>query len=120
MSKLKLSSCWGFSLQAGEYLLNDQWIFNAGDHLDGAATFTAHLDVDIENRLETLRPGHGHAAFGRRFLLPLIGRFGVVAFAPLGRCHPRTVFAVGGEDTVEAGQVDSWHRDQGGELGDEV
>ena len=36
-------------MQVGEYLVNDQWIFNTGDDFDGAAAFTSRFDVDIEH-----------------------------------------------------------------------
>ena len=52
--------------------------------------------------------------------LRLIGHFALVALTPLGRCHPRAVLAVGGEDPVETGEVDTRLGDQRGEPGDEV
>ena len=33
----------------GEYILDDHRVFDAGDHFDGAAAFTAGFDVDIEH-----------------------------------------------------------------------
>ena len=36
-------------MQVGEYLVNDQWIFNAGDDFDGATAFTARFDIDLEH-----------------------------------------------------------------------
>ncbi len=42
-----------------EYLLDDQWVFDAGHHFDGTAAGTARLNVDIEHALEPLSPGHG-------------------------------------------------------------
>ena len=58
--------------------------------------------------------------FGQRLVLRLIRHFGLVALAPLGGRHQRTVLAVGGEHTVETSQVVSWLRNQSGEPGDEV
>jgi hypothetical protein len=36
-------------MQVGEYLVNDQWIFNTGDDFDSATAFTSRFDVDIEH-----------------------------------------------------------------------
>ena len=68
-----------------EYLLDDQWVFDAGDHFDGTAAGTARLNVDIEHALEPLSPGHGRTTFAGRLVLRLIRCFGVAAFAPLRR-----------------------------------
>ena len=81
----------------GEYLLDVHRVFHAGDHLDGAAAFTTHLNIDIENSLQSLRPGHGRATFDRRVLPPLIGRFGVATPTSLGGRYQRTMFAVRGQ-----------------------
>ncbi len=92
----------------GEYLVNDYWIFNAGDHFDGAAAFTELIDVDIENALQSLSlepapdliRGHGRATFARRVLVCLIARFGLVALTPFGGPYQGTMLAVGGKHTV--------------------
>jgi len=50
-----------------EHLLDNHGVLNAGNHFDAAATFSAGLDIDVENTLESLRPepapdsirGHG-------------------------------------------------------------
>jgi len=113
-----------------EYLLDNHGIFNAGDHFDAAATLSAGLDIDVEDALEALHPepapdlirGHGRPTFGRRLVLRLIRRFGLVALTPFGGRHQRTVLAVRSEYTVKAGEgeVDAWLGHQGGEPGDEV
>ena len=38
----------GLFIQVGEYLVNDQRIFNAGDDFDGATAFAARFDIDLE------------------------------------------------------------------------
>jgi hypothetical protein len=82
------------------YVLNYHRIFDAGNDLDGTTAFTAGFDVYVENTLQSLRPAHVHVAFGGCLFLRLIGRFGLVALAPPGGYHPRTVFAVGGKHAV--------------------
>ncbi len=52
----------------GEYLLDDHGVLNAGHHFDSAASFRARFDVDIENLLQSLGPGHRCAAFGGRLV----------------------------------------------------
>jgi hypothetical protein len=44
----------GFFIHVGEYLLDDHRIFNIGDHYDYTAAFTACIDVDIKNPLQSL------------------------------------------------------------------
>jgi len=43
------------SLQMSENLLNDRWVFDAGDHFHRAAAFTTGLDVDAEYSLRKCR-----------------------------------------------------------------
>ena len=107
-------------MQVGQYLLDALRVFNAGNHFDGAAAFTARLDVDIENPLQSLGPGHRGTAFGGRLVLCLIRRFDLVAFAPLCRGHLHTMRAVRCEHTVKAGEVNPRFGHQGGQFGDEV
>ena len=38
----------GLFIQVGEYLLDDRRMFNAGDHLDGAAALFAGFNFDPE------------------------------------------------------------------------
>jgi len=113
-----------FAHQVSEYLLDNHGVFNAGDHFDAAATLSAHLDIDVEDALEALRPepapdlirGHDRPTFGRRLVLRLIRRFGRVTLTPFGGRHQRTVLAVRGEYTVKAGEVDAWPGNQGSEA----
>ena len=102
-------------MPVGEYLVNDQWIFNAGDDFDGATAFTARFDVDIEHPFEPLCPGHGCPAFGGGLVLRLIWRFELVAFAPLYRRNPCPVL-VGCDYTVIPGEIDSGLEHQGGQA----
>jgi hypothetical protein len=48
----------------GEYLLDDHWFFNAGDHPHRPTTFSAGFDVDPEYPLQALRTPYRYAAFG--------------------------------------------------------
>jgi len=129
----------------GKYLLDDHRVLNASDYFDGAAAFTARFDVNIENPLQSLGPGHRCMAFGGRLVLCLIRYFDLVAFAPLCGCHLHTMFAVRckhtvtnslgmnldsfswpaerasiRDDTSKAGEVNPRLGHQGGEFGDEV
>jgi len=60
------------------------------------------------------KTGHGHMTLNWRLLLLAIHCFGLVAFSPFCRCHPRPVLAVRSEYTVETCQIDSGLRHQGG------
>ena len=99
----------------GENFLNNHWIFDAGDDIHRAAAFTAGFDVDAEYAFQALSPGHGCPLFGGRLVLPLIGCPGLIALAPPGRRHPRTVLTVRCEHAMETGQVDSGLRYQSGQ-----
>lgn len=61
--------------------------------------------VDIEHPLQALRPGHRCSALGGRWRF--IRYFSLVPFAPPGRGHQGTMFAIGHEHTMEPGKVDS-------------
>jgi hypothetical protein len=65
-----------------------------GHYFHRAAAFTAGFDVDAEYSFQALSPGHGCPPFGGRLVLPLIGCPGLIALAPPGRRHPRTVLTV--------------------------
>lgn len=104
----------------GEYLLDHHGVFNAGDHFHDAATFATCLDIDVENALQSLRPGHGCATFGLRLVLRFIGRLGLAASATPGGRHQSAVLAIGGKYTVETGQVYSRFRHQCRQLGNEI
>ena len=87
----------GFVVKVGEDLLDHHRVFDAGNDSERTGTFPAGLDVDVENALQSLRPGHRGPAFGGRLGLRLIERSGFVALAPFGRRHRCTVFAVRGQ-----------------------
>jgi hypothetical protein len=57
------------SLQMGEYLFDDDLVFDAGYDLDSIAAFPSGIDVDIENTLQPLRPAHGRHAVRPAFSL---------------------------------------------------
>jgi len=69
---------------------------------------------------QALSPGHGCPPFGGRLVLPLIGCPGLIALAPPGRRHPRTVLTVRCEQAMETGQGDSGLRYQSGHARDKV
>jgi hypothetical protein len=89
---------------------------------------TRHVSTSIspkaptlgENPLQPLRPGHGRMTLNWRLLLLAIRCFGLVAFSPFCRCHNRPVFAVRGEYTVKARQVDSGPGHKSCQFGDEI
>ncbi len=66
------------------------------------------------------KTGHGGPPFGGRGVFRRIRRAGLVALAALGRRHPRTMRAVGGENPVKSSQVEAGLRYQGDKPGDEV
>ena len=66
------------------------------------------------------KTGHGRPAFAGRGVFRRMQRVGLVALAVLGRRHLRTMRAVGGENAVEAGQVDPGLGHQGDKPGDEI
>jgi hypothetical protein len=45
--------------QVFEDVLDHRWVFNAGDDFDVAATVLALLDINSEDPLQPLHPGHG-------------------------------------------------------------
>ena len=70
-----------------EYLLDDHWIFDAGDDPDRAFALLALTDVNAEHPLEPSCPRHGSALF---HWVTVIGSSGsvwecVVFLAPLPR-----------------------------------
>jgi hypothetical protein len=89
-----------FALKVRENLLVHHRIFDAGDDLDVATAALAYLDVDGENALQSLRPGHGCPAFSERSVFGRICRTDLVALTAFGRHHSRTMRAVGGENAV--------------------
>lgn len=104
----------------GKYLFDHHRVFDTGDDLDGTTAFATGFDVDIEDALEALCPGHGHVAFGGCLILRLIKHFSLVVFTTLGRRHQGAVFAVGCEHAVKSCQVHSGLGHQRCQPGDEV
>jgi hypothetical protein len=93
------SSCQRFFLQMHQYLLNDHRIFYAGNDPGWSSTDSAPLNINLENPLQPLRPGHGRMTLNGHLLLLAIRCFGLVTFSPLCRRHQRTVFAVRGTNS---------------------
>ena len=109
-----------FRIKVGEDLLDDVGIFDARDDPHRPAAGRTGLDVDPENPLEALRPGHRGTAFGRCLVLRIRCRGMPASPAPLGRCHPRAVLAVRRKYPVETGKVHPRFRHQGCQPGNEV
>ncbi len=85
-----------------------------------AVALSARLNVNVEHPLESLRPGHGRVTISRRFVLRLISRLKLVAFASLCGRYQRAMLAIGCEYTVISGEVDSWLGHQGRQPGNEI
>ncbi len=69
--------------------------------------------------------GHGRVTISRRFVLRLISRLKLVAFASLCGRYQRAMLAIGmvrhpDEYTVKSGEVDSWPGHQGRQPGNEI
>jgi hypothetical protein len=47
-----------FFFQVRQNLLNDLWVFDAGNDLNSVVAFTARFAVNVEHALEPLRRGH--------------------------------------------------------------
>jgi len=67
-------SCRQFFLQMHQDLLNNHWVFDAGNDLRCSSADSARLNVNPENPLQPLRPGHGRMTLNRGLLAWLIGR----------------------------------------------
>jgi hypothetical protein len=82
--------CSGFAVEAGQYLLNYRWVFNAGNgcscasmrsrqscipahHLHWTLAVTAHFNLNAEHALEALGPGHGGAFLNVTFVVEQLG-----------------------------------------------
>ena len=59
-------------------------------------------------------------ALGWSLVWNVVRYSGFSAFASFGGRYPRSIFTVGGEDTVETGQVDSGLGNQSDQPGDKV
>ena len=95
-------------------------IFNAGNDPGCTSADMTRLNVDIENPLQPLSPGHGRMTLNWRLLLLALCTFGLATLAPLRRCHQRTVFAIGCKYTVKSCEIDSGPGHQGGQFGNEI
>ena len=105
-------------VQMGQYLVDDDLIFDASDDLYGAATAGAGFHVDIEHALEALRPGHRGVTFDGRFGLTIV--VASRAFAATCGSDLGTPVMIGSQHTVVANQVDAGPWYQGGEACDKV
>ena len=88
-----------YAIQVSEYFFDHTRIFNAGDDFDGAATFWARFNVDVEHPFEPLCPGHGCQALRRRWIWCLFKCLNLSTLAPPGRCDQRPVLAIRCEHT---------------------
>ncbi len=94
----------------GRDLLDHHRVFDASNHLQRPAAFSTGLDIDVEDTLQALRPGHGSPALSWRWWF--IRYPGLVALAPRSLRDQGAVFSVGDKHTMEACQVDSGLRHQ--------
>ncbi len=97
-------------LEVVEDLPDHLGVFDAGNHLHRAGALATALNVDIENTLEVLNPGQRRSSFCGCW--PLLDYSGLVASAPLCRCHQRSVFAVRRKHTVKTCQIHPGFRHQ--------
>ena len=80
-----------------EDLRNQRWVLDTGNDPQLPATIGTGLDVDGEDALKALRPGHGCHGFSA------VHR----ASRPL-RDNAFSVLEVGRKDTMEASEVQMW------------
>ena len=85
---------------------DDVGIVDAGNDPNRTPAMLADFDIDSEHPLETPCPSHGAVFFGSGHWL-----VGSASLAAPGRCDLGAPAAVGGEDSMEASEVDpgSWH-----------
>jgi hypothetical protein len=74
-------------MQVNQYLLDDHWILDAGNDLDGAAAFTARFDINTEHALEPLCPSHGRMTISGCMVSRLIRDFDPFAVTSLCRLN---------------------------------
>ena len=86
---------------------DDVGIVDAGNDPNRTPAMLADFDIDSEHPLETPCPSHGAVFFGSGHWL-----VGSASLAAPGRCDLGAPAAVGGEDSMEASEVDpgSWHQ----------
>jgi len=103
-----------------KYLPDHCRILNTGDDLDLATTFTAGFDIYVKYPFQSLGPGHRYALLRGSLRMCFCWCYEFFAFTPLGWCYQHSVFAIGCEYAMKAGQMDSWFRYQGDQPGDEI
>ena len=98
----------GFLPEVIKNQLNHLRVFNACNHFDLATAVFTDLDVDVENTLESLHPGHSAVALCGALVTPAsIETFRLIGlFAPLSGCYLNAVFAVRCKKPVESSKVD--------------
>ena len=82
-------------------------VLNTRDDLDLATTFTAGFDIYVKYPFQSLCPSHRYVFLGGSLRMFFCWCFDLFAFTPLGWCYQHSTFAIGGEDTIEAGEVNS-------------
>jgi len=86
----------------------------------GNTAFAASFNIDVKYTLQSLCPGHCCVALGWSLVWNVVRYSGFSAFASFGGRYPRSIFTVGGEDTVKTSQVDSRPGNQSDQPGDKV
>ena len=111
-----------FLLKMLENLLDYLRIFDTGNDFDLTAAVFADFDVDVEDALESLHPGHSAMPLCRTLVVPVdIGRFWWIGlFAAFGRCDLNPVFAVRREYAMKPCQINSRLGYQRSQFGHEV
>jgi len=106
-------------IEVGENLLDDDRVFDTGDDAGAATAVLAGFDVDVEDPLDPLRPGHGRVLFGEGPFLSVRYRTFAAFAASCGR-DLGPVLAVRCEYSVESGQVHSGTGHQCHQFGQEI
>jgi len=109
-----------YVIQVSEYLLDDHGIFDAGNDPDITAAFTAGFNINIENPLQPLCPGHGCAAFCWSLVLSGFCCYRFLSFTSFGWCYQCPVLAIGRKHPVKADEVNSGPGNQSDQSGDKV
>ena len=114
---IKQPLCWGsptfrqqscccrsfIAIQVGEYLLNNRWVFDAGDDLDITTALSAGFNINVKHALQALCPGHCCVAFGRSLVLLVACRLGLFASASFSGRHHCPIATIGCKHSMEAG-----------------
>ena len=80
-------------------------VLDAGNDPDSTSAMPAGLNVNIEDSLQSLRPGHRRVALCRCPYFRICARLQLLATP--GRCDPPTPAVVRGQDAVVTGEIDS-------------